>query len=114
MVKSVYTIEIVEKLAKRAKHDLARLGFQNVEVRAGDGYRGWPLHAPFDAIIVTAPPDHIPQPLVDQLVVGGRMILPVGDHYQQLVVLRRTADGVERERVINVRFVPMTAEALSK
>lgn len=114
LVKRVYTIEIVEPLAKRAKHDLARLGFQNVEVRAGDGYRGWPEHAPFDAIIVTAAPDHIPQPLIDQLVVGGRMILPVGDHHQQLVVLRRTATGVERERVINVRFVPMTGEALSR
>jgi protein-L-isoaspartate(D-aspartate) O-methyltransferase len=81
-------------------------------VRAGDGYRGWPEHAPFDGIIVTAAPDHIPKPLVEQLVVGGRMILPLGDHWQQLIVLRRTAKGIERENVIDVRFVPMTGEAI--
>jgi protein-L-isoaspartate(D-aspartate) O-methyltransferase len=114
LVESVFSIEIVGILAQRAAKDLARLGFDNVEVRAGDGYRGWPEHAPFDAIIVTAAPDHIPQPLVDQLVVGGRMILPVGDRNQQLVVLRRTPSGVEREQVIHVRFVPMTGEALRR
>jgi protein-L-isoaspartate(D-aspartate) O-methyltransferase len=113
LVEDVYTIEIVKELANRAKGDLARLGYHNVHVRSGDGYRGWPEHAPFDAIIVTAAPDHIPQPLIDQLAVGGHMIIPVGDRNQQLMVLRRTAEGVvERERVIDVRFVPMTGEAL--
>ncbi len=114
LAERVYTIEIVEELAERAQRDLTRLGFDNVEVRAGDGYRGWPEHAPFDAIIVTAAPDHIPQPLLEQLSTGGRMILPVGDLSQQLVVLRRTADGIERERVTDVRFVPMTGEALQE
>ncbi len=114
LVARVYSIEIVEELAERASRDLARLGFHNVEVRAGDGYRGWPEHAPFDGIIVTAAPDHIPKPLVEQLAIGGRMILPLGDHWQQLIVLRRTAKGIEREDVIDVRFVPMTGEAIER
>jgi protein-L-isoaspartate(D-aspartate) O-methyltransferase len=107
----VYTIEIVPELAERATADLARLGYTNVRVKAGDGYRGWPEHAPFDAIIVTAAPDHVPQPLVEQLAVGGRMIIPVGRGFQRLELLRRTETGVERERVFDVRFVPMTGEA---
>lgn len=107
----VYTIEIVEPLAVRAESTLAALGYTNVSVKAGDGYRGWPEHAPFNAIMVTAAPDHIPQPLVDQLAIGGRMILPVGDEEQNLVVLRRTEEGILREDRIGVRFVPMTGEA---
>ena len=106
----VYSIEIVGALAERAAKTLAAQGYE-VSVRAGDGYRGWPEMAPFDAVIVTAAPDHVPQPLVDQLAVGGRMILPVGDFEQELIVLTRTADGIERERVLPVRFVPMTGEA---
>jgi protein-L-isoaspartate(D-aspartate) O-methyltransferase len=111
LAKEVYTIEIVPELAERARADLARLGYRNVQVRLGDGYRGWPEHAPFDAIIVTAAPGHVPQPLVDQLAVGGRMVLPVGSWEQELLLVERDAQGVHRERLIDVRFVPMRGEA---
>jgi len=111
----VYTIEIVPSLAERAAVDLKRLGYDAVHVREGDGYRGWPEHAPFDAVIVTAAPDHVPQPLVDQLAPGGRMILPVGDDYQHLLLITRDMKGKLRERqLIPVRFVPMTGEAEEK
>jgi protein-L-isoaspartate(D-aspartate) O-methyltransferase len=106
----VYTIEIVPALARRAAHDLARLGYKNVHVREGDGYKGWPETAPFNAIIITAAPDRIPQPLVDQLAMGGRMILPLGDTEQRLVLLTRDAAGVHRKELLPVRFVPMTGE----
>jgi len=111
VAREVFTIEIVEPLAKRAKATLDELGYRNVHVRTGDGYRGWPEEAPFDAIIVTAAPEHVPEPLVEQLAVGGRMILPVGDLYQELVLLTKDADGVRRRSVLPVRFVPMTGEA---
>jgi protein-L-isoaspartate(D-aspartate) O-methyltransferase len=111
LVDHVYTIEIVEPLARCAEATLRRLGHRNVSVRAGDGYRGWPEAAPFDAIMVTAAPDHVPQPLVDQLKVGGRMILPVGDHMQQLVLIEKGEQGITRKSVLDVRFVPMTGEA---
>jgi protein-L-isoaspartate(D-aspartate) O-methyltransferase len=111
LVPEVYSIEIVEPLAKRAAARLRRLGYSNVHVRAGDGYRGWPEAAPFDAIIVTAAPDHIPQPLVDQLREGGRMVLPLGLWDQELIRLRRTREGILRESLLPVRFVPMTGEA---
>jgi protein-L-isoaspartate(D-aspartate) O-methyltransferase len=111
LAREVWTIEIVEPLAKRAERDLARLGYQNVHVRAGDGYRGWPEHAPFDAIIVTAAPDHVPEPLIEQLAVGGRMVLPVGTGTQELVLVERTPEGVKQSRLLGVRFVPMTGEA---
>lgn len=106
----VFSIEIVEPLAARAEATLRELGYE-VSVRAGDGYRGWPEAAPFDAVLVTAAPDHVPQPLVDQLRDGGRMILPVGDAVQELVLLRKEAGDVRREAVLPVRFVPMTGEA---
>jgi protein-L-isoaspartate(D-aspartate) O-methyltransferase len=113
LVKQVYTIEIVEPLGLRAKADLARLGVRNVEVRIGDGYAGWPEHAPFDAIIITAAPPEIPKPLLEQLAVGGRLVAPVGeqDDAQELVVVTRRADGYDQETIALVRFVPMTGEA---
>ena len=110
----VYSIEILCELEERARRDLDRLGYTAVRTKCGDGYQGWPEHAPFDAVIVTAAPDHVPQPLIDQLKVGGRMVIPVGSQYQELVRLTRTEGGVERERLIGVRFVPMTGEAEEK
>jgi protein-L-isoaspartate(D-aspartate) O-methyltransferase len=108
LVAEVYTIEIIESLAKRAEADLKRLGYNNVRVLAGDGYQGWPEHAPFDAIIVTCAPDHIPQPLVEQLRAGGRMIIPVGpSDNQQLYLLQKLGTKVEEQAVLPVRFVPM-------
>jgi protein-L-isoaspartate(D-aspartate) O-methyltransferase len=112
LVAEVYTIEIVEPLARQAEADLRRLGYTNVHVRAGDGYRGWPEQAPFDAIIVTCGPEHVPQPLADQLRDGGRMIVPVGEHEaQNLVLLRKQAGKLAQHAVLPVRFVPMTGEA---
>jgi protein-L-isoaspartate(D-aspartate) O-methyltransferase len=109
----VYTIEIVARLGERARDDLRRLGYDRVEVRIGDGYAGWPEHAPFDAILVTAAPPEIPPPLLDQLAVGGRLVAPVGDRddVQDLVVVARTDAGYDREIIDAVRFVPMTGEA---
>jgi len=115
LVREVYSIEIVEALAKRAAGDLTRLGYGNVRVRHGDGYQGWPEAAPFDSIIVTCAPDHVPQPLVDQLREGGRMVIPVGDFGDQSLFLLRKKDGrLERERILPVRFVPMTGTAESR
>ncbi len=111
LAREVYSIEIIEPLAKQAAERLSRLGFSNVHVRAGDGYRGWPEAAPFDAIIVTAAPDHVPQPLIDQLRVGGRLVLPVGRFDQELVRIRRTTEGPRQETLLPVRFVPMVGEA---
>ncbi len=108
LVAEVYTIEIIEPLAKRAEADLKRLGYNNVKVLGGDGYQGWPEHAPFDAIIVTCAPDHIPQPLVGQLRDGGRMIIPVGpSDNQQLYLLQKLGTQVEQQAILPVRFVPM-------
>ena len=108
----VYTIEIVEPLAEMARQTLERLGYKNAHVRHGDGYRGWPEHAPFDAIVVTCAPDKIPPDLVAQLRDGGRMIIPVGGGMEQeLVLLRKQGDKVEKQSVLPVRFVPMTGEA---
>ena len=106
----VYSIEIVEPLGERAAQDLKRLGYQ-VNLRIGDGYRGWPEAAPFDAIVVTAAPDHVPPALIEQLAVGGRLVIPVGRFYQELVVLRKDEQGIHRESVADVRFVPMTGAA---
>ena len=114
LAKDVYSIEIVAELARRSAETLERLGYKNVYVKAGDGYRGWPEQAPFDRIIVTAAPDHVPQPLVDQLAVGGRLVIPVGDYYQQMLILTKTPRGVVEEKTIDVVFVPMTGEAQRK
>jgi protein-L-isoaspartate(D-aspartate) O-methyltransferase len=107
----VYTIEIVPELARRAEGDLTRLGYKNVHVRVGDGYRGWPELAPFDAIVVTAAPEKIPPPLLEQLKIGGRLVIPVGDYRQELKVVTRTAGGCREETSGAVRFVPMTGQA---
>lgn len=116
IVKEVYSIEIVEPLAREATATLARLSFTNVQVRAGDGYLGWPEHAPFDAIIVTCAPEHIPAPLTEQLKEGGRMIIPVGPQYDQVLYLLEKREGqIRRRAVLPVRFVPMTGSgALGK
>ena len=115
LVAEVYSIEIVEPLATRARADLARLGCKNVHVRAGDGYQGWPEKAPFDAIIVTCAPDHVPEPLISQLKEGGRMIIPVGDFGDQsLYVLEKRGGKVEKRSVLPVRFVPMTGKSERK
>jgi protein-L-isoaspartate(D-aspartate) O-methyltransferase len=111
LAREVYTIEIVPELARRAESDLRRLGFANVQVRQGDGYRGWPEAAPFDAILVTAAPERVPQPLVDQLALGGRLVVPVGDVFQDLVLVTRDEHGTREQRLFGVRFVPMTGEA---
>jgi protein-L-isoaspartate(D-aspartate) O-methyltransferase len=111
LVREVYTIEIVPELARRASAVLAELGFDNVHVREGDGYQGWPERAPFDAVIVTAAPDHIPQPLVEQLAIGGRLAVPVGRWDQDLLVMTRTADGLREESRLAVRFVPLTRQS---
>jgi protein-L-isoaspartate(D-aspartate) O-methyltransferase len=109
LVQEVYTIEIVEPLARRAEGDLKRLGYKNVKVKSGDGYQGWPEAAPFDAIIVTCAPENVPQPLVDQLKEGGRMIIPVGpDGRQDLYLLEKKGGKVQQRAVLPVRFVPMT------
>jgi protein-L-isoaspartate(D-aspartate) O-methyltransferase len=108
IAKEVYTIEIVPQLAARAAGTLRELGYGHVHVREGDGYAGWPEHAPFDRIIVTAAPDHIPQPLVEQLAVGGRLVIPVGDLRQQMTILTKTKERVVEQRTIAVRFVPLT------
>jgi len=107
----VYSIEILPELAQAAGRKLKDLGYSNVEVREGDGYRGWSEHAPFDGILVTAAPERIPQPLVDQLAVGGRMVIPVGGFFQELKVFTKEKDGhVSEKDIIPVRFVPMTGE----
>ncbi len=115
LVAEVRTIEIIGDLATRAAADLKRLGYTNVIVRAGDGYKGWPEAAPFDAIIVTCAPEKVPQPLADQLKEGGRMVIPLGpDWDQELVLLRKVGGKLERQAVLPVRFVPMTGEAQRK
>ena len=111
LVREVYTIEIVPELATRAEQVLKELGYHNVHVRRGDGYGGWPEHAPFDAIIVTAAPEQVPPPLVSQLVVGGRLVIPVGRWDQDLLVLTRTPTGVREDARIAVRFVPLTRDS---
>lgn len=115
LVNEVYSIEIVEPLAERARKDLKRLGYDNVEVKHGDGYQGWEEKAPFDAIIVTCAPEDIPQPLIDQLKDGGTMMIPVGPlHSQELVLLRKAGGEIQKQRVLPVRFVPMTGQSQNR
>jgi protein-L-isoaspartate(D-aspartate) O-methyltransferase len=111
LVSEVYSIEIVEQLAKNAEATLQRLGYKNVHVKIGDGYKGWPEEGPFDAIIVTCAPDKVPQPLVDQLKDDGRMVIPVGDRFaQELYLLEKKNGQLKQSATLPVRFVPMTSE----
>lgn len=115
LVKSVHSIEIVEPLATKARERLKMLGYPNVTVRHGDGYQGWQSEAPFDIIIVAAAPNHVPQPLVDQLAPGGRMVIPVGEYFQSLLLIEKRPDGTtDQKNVVPVAFVPMTGTAQRK
>jgi len=110
IVSSVYTIEIVKSLAEKAINILQKENYNNIQCRIGDGYGGWPEEAPFDAIIVTAAPPKIPTPLIEQLREGGKMIIPVGTSFQQLILLNKKNGKIEKETLLPVRFVPMTGE----
>ena len=107
LTEQVYSIEIVQPLAASSALLLDQLGYKNVTVRYGDGYAGWQEHAPFDSIILTAAPEEIPETLVDQLAIGGRMVLPVGKQNQRLLVISKTQSGISKRFITNVRFVPM-------
>ena len=108
LAREVYSVEIVPELARRASALLDSLGYSNVYIREGDGYAGWSEHAPFDRIIVTAAPEHVPQTLVDQLANEGRLVIPVGTSEQWLTLIEKTTNGVTQRRTIPVRFVPLT------
>ncbi len=112
LVETVHSIEIVCPLADQARDRLNSLGYDNIEIRCGDGYRGWPDQAPFDVIIVAAAPKHIPEPLIEQIAPGGRLVIPVGSWSQNLIVVEKHSDGsIHQRKVAPVRFVPMTGEA---
>ena len=112
IVNTVYSIEIIKSLADSADKRLKELGYENINVLFGDGYKGWPEHAPFDAIIVTCAPDKIPPPLLEQLAEGGRMIIPIADSYpQRLVMVTKNNGEITKETILGVMFVPMTGEA---
>ena len=110
LVAAVYTIENVERLAKQVEMILNQMDYENIRLRLGDGHQGWPEAAPFDKVIVTAAPAKLPKVLLDQLKLGGRMIVPVGRWRQELVLIRHTPDGCRRERLMPVRFVPMVKQ----
>jgi len=114
LAKEIYTIEIIEKLATSAEKLLNQMGYKNIKVKAGDGYLGWPEVAPFDAILVTCAPDHIPKPLLDQLGEGGRMVIPLGGYTQELKKILKRAGKIETTSVIPVLFVPMTGEGVKQ
>ena len=115
LAREVWTVEISPRLADAARRTLSRLGYKNVHVETGDGYRGLPGEAPFDAILLTAAPQHIPEPLIEQLAVGGKMVVAVGDFFQDLLVVTKNADGsCDKRRISPVRLGPMTGEAAEK
>ncbi|MDI6640953.1 MAG: protein-L-isoaspartate(D-aspartate) O-methyltransferase [Elusimicrobiota bacterium] len=107
LCREVYSIEIIPELALKAEKLLKEIGYKNIKIKIGDGYLGWEEHSPFDAIIVTCAPEHIPQPLIDQLAEGGRMIIPVGKYFQELVLIKKLKGKIIKKRVLPVRFVPM-------
>ena len=108
LAREVYSIEIVAELSEIAAQTLSRLGYANVTTRVGDGYQGWEEGAPFDAIVVTAAPDHVPPPLITQLKPGGRLVIPVGEWFQELLLIVKSADGsTTSTRIVPVRFVPL-------
>ena len=107
----LYTIEIIEDIAANARKTLEKLGYSNIRYRIGDGYKGWEKNAPFEGIIVTAAPADIPDKLIEQLSQGGRMIIPVGDLSQELLLIENTNEGVKRKKITAVRFVPMTGQS---
>ncbi|HAR35773.1 MAG TPA: protein-L-isoaspartate O-methyltransferase [Acidobacteria bacterium] len=107
IVREVYTVELIPELSRRAQEVLQKLGYQNIHFRVGDGTRGWPEEAPFEAILVTAAPPAVPPALVEQLTIGGRMVIPVGTDFQELVLVTRKEQGWEEQRLIGVRFVPL-------
>ena len=111
IAREVYSIEILEPLSSSARRTLGELGYGNIHLRVGDGWAGWKEAAPFDGILVTAAPEKVPQPLVDQLKIGGKLVIPVGSYFQDLLVYTKTEKGLEKRNVIPVRFVPMTGEA---
>jgi len=108
LVNQVYTVEIIPELAKDAQKQLNRLGYRNVDLKIGNGYFGWEEHAPYDRIIVTAAPKETPTRLIEQLAEGGRMVIPIGDYSQELMLICKTDGKIERVEVTAVRFVPMT------
>lgn len=114
LAKEVYAVEILEPLARQAKKTLGHLGYGNITLKCGDGYLGWEEHAPFDAIIVTCAPPYVPQPLIEQLAEGGRMVIPVGTLWQELKVLEKVNGKIKTISIIPVRFVPMTGEGIAK
>lgn len=113
LAKKVYTIEFFPELARKTRHLLQELGYTNIHVKDGDGYQGWAEHAPYDAILVTAAPDHIPQPLIDQLAINGKMLIPIGNWSQYLVILTKTQYGIVENRTLPVRFVPLMRKLAS-
>jgi protein-L-isoaspartate(D-aspartate) O-methyltransferase len=110
IVKEVYTIEIIEPLAKESQRRLQDLDYKNITVKWGNGYKGWKEHAPFDAIIVTAAPNKLPEELVKQLKVGGKMVIPMGSFFQNLYLITKTEEGFDKKRLLPVAFVPMVTD----
>ncbi len=110
LCKEVYTVEIIPELANQAEKIFKELGYKNIKVRIGDGFYGWEEYSPFDGIIVTCAPEYIPEPLIKQLKEGGRMVIPVGDYFQELVLVRKVKGKIKKKKIIPVRFVPMKGD----
>tara|TARA_B100000686_G_scaffold321183_1_gene373586 strand:+ start:2755 stop:3549 length:795 start_codon:yes stop_codon:yes gene_type:complete len=111
IVSEVFSIEIIPELAIRSRNLLDELGYRNLTIKSGDGYQGWPEEAPFDAIVVTAAPNHVPPALIEQLAVGGKLVIPVGQIQQEMTIITKTDNGASTVQTLPVRFVPMTGEA---